>query len=87
MNALAPHPRPRRRAAPAVIRIELQVELDYEVDEHGADFVFNIHAAHTPQQRVAAEALVLSQPVAPQMHTDPRHRQPLPAPARRCRGR
>ena len=27
-----------------MIRIELQVDLHYEVDEHGADFVFNIQA-------------------------------------------
>jgi hypothetical protein len=34
-----------------MIRIELQVELTYEIDDpQGADFVFNIHAAHTPRQ-------------------------------------
>jgi transglutaminase-like putative cysteine protease len=54
-----------------MIRIELQVELNYEVDDQGADFVFNIHAAHTPRQTVVAESLVLSQPVAPQIHADP----------------
>jgi len=54
-----------------VIRIELQVELSYEIDEHGADFVFNIHAAHTQSQTLRAESLVLSQPIDPQMHTDP----------------
>jgi hypothetical protein len=30
-----------------MIRIELQVELSYEIDDRDADFVFNIHAAHT----------------------------------------
>jgi len=54
-----------------MIRIELRVELSYEVDEHGADFVFNIHAAHTQSQTLHAESLALSQPVDPQMHTDP----------------
>ncbi|HEU0199695.1 MAG TPA: transglutaminase family protein [Burkholderiaceae bacterium] len=54
-----------------MIRIELQVELSYEVDEHGADFVFNIHAAHTRSQIISAESLFLSQSVVPQMHTDP----------------
>jgi hypothetical protein len=53
-----------------MIRIELQVELSYEVDEHGADFVFNIHAAHTPSQAISAESLVLSQPITPLIHTD-----------------
>ena len=55
----------------ALNRIELQVELHYEVAETGADFVFNIHAAHTPWQRLSAERLALSQAVEPKMHTDP----------------
>jgi transglutaminase-like putative cysteine protease len=54
-----------------MIRIELQVELRYEVAEHGADFVFNIHAAHTECQRISAERLALSQPIEPQIHVDP----------------
>lgn len=54
-----------------MIRIVLQVELGYEIDEHGADFVFNIHAAHTANQTISAESLTLSQPIDPQIHTDP----------------
>ena len=54
-----------------MIRIELHVELSYEVDEHGADFVFNIHAAHTPSQTISGERLALSQPIAASIHTDP----------------
>ena len=54
-----------------MIRIELQVELSYEVDANGADFVFNVHAAHTASQTISAESLVLSQPVASQVHVDP----------------
>jgi hypothetical protein len=54
-----------------MIRIELHVELVYEIDQNGADFVFNIHAAHTPRQTISSESLVLSQPVQPQVHTDP----------------
>jgi transglutaminase-like putative cysteine protease len=54
-----------------MVRIELQVDLSYDVDEHGADFVFNIHAARTASQNLAAENLWLSQPIVPQMHTDP----------------
>src|SRR5437899_1361662 len=53
-----------------MVRIELHVELNYEIDEHGADFVFSIHAAHTPNQTVSDESLVLSQPLVVQMHTD-----------------
>ena len=54
-----------------MIRIELQVQLNYEVDAPGADFVFNIHAAHTACQTIAAESLVVSQPVAAQIDTEP----------------
>ena len=54
-----------------MIRIELQVDLSYEVDDHGADFIFNIHAAHTQSQTISHENLLLSQPVVPQIHTDP----------------
>lgn len=54
-----------------MIRIELHVELTYEIDQNGADFVFNIHAAHTPRQTISSESLVLSQPVTPQIHVDP----------------
>lgn len=54
-----------------MIRMQLQIELTYLVDAFGADFVFNIHAARTPSQVVSAESLVLSQPVTPQIATDP----------------
>jgi len=54
-----------------MIRVELQIELSYEIDAHGADFVFNIHAAHTPSQTISGERLALSQSVVPRIHTDP----------------
>lgn len=53
-----------------MIRLFLQVGLIYEIDTYGADFIFNIHAAHTACQRVASETLQLSQPIEPRMHTD-----------------
>lgn len=53
-----------------MIRIELQIDLNYEVDQSGADFVFNIHAAHTPSQTITDERLQLSQPIVPQIDTD-----------------
>jgi transglutaminase-like putative cysteine protease len=53
-----------------VIRIDLRVELNYEVDSPGADFIFNIQAARTPRQTIVAEGLMLNQPVAQRMHTD-----------------
>ena len=36
-----------------MIRIQLQIDLDYEVGEHGADFIFNVHAAHTSSQAIS----------------------------------
>lgn len=55
-----------------MIRLELSVELNYEVDDDaGADLVFNVHAAQTACQTVESERLVLSQPVVPIVVTDP----------------
>ena len=52
-------------------RIELQVELSYQVAAPGADFVFNVQAARTPSQSVSAERLVLTPAMASQEHIDP----------------
>jgi len=54
-----------------MIRIELQLELNYQIDAGGADFIFNIHAARTHSQSIAAEACLLSQSIPQQMYTDP----------------
>ena len=43
-----------------MVRIELNVQLKYEVSAPGADFIFNIHPALTSCQRVVAENLQLS---------------------------
>ncbi|MDP1933114.1 MAG: transglutaminase family protein [Gammaproteobacteria bacterium] len=53
-----------------MIRINLQLELNYQIDQHGADFIFNIHAAQTRHQLVSNENLYLSQPLTPHIHTD-----------------
>ncbi|HET9643706.1 MAG TPA: transglutaminase family protein [Burkholderiaceae bacterium] len=59
--------------APAdIVRIDLQVDLAYRVDPPGADFIFNIHPAHTRCQTVSAEQLWLSQPIAADVQTDAR---------------
>lgn len=55
----------------ALNRIDLQVELKYEIAEPGADFVFNIHAARTSSQSLSGERLVLGQSLVPQVHIDP----------------
>lgn len=53
-----------------MVRLDLQIELPYEIAEPGADFVFNIHAAHTKCQFVVQEDLQMSQPLTPEMYTD-----------------
>lgn len=53
-----------------MIRIQLSVELNYEVDAQGADFVFNVEAAHTSHQIVSSEQFKLSQDIKPRFHTD-----------------
>lgn len=53
------------------VRIELQIELNYDVGAQGADFIFNIHAARTPSQTVVAESLLLNQAVSAPVHADP----------------
>ncbi len=54
-----------------MVRISLQIDLNYQVDPFGADFVFNIHAAQTASQKIVSENLILSQNVTTQIHTDP----------------
>ena len=60
-------------------RIELQIDLNYEIAEPGVDFVFNIHAAHTPSQTLSAERLVLNQSHRTADAHRPGHRQPVHA--------
>lgn len=52
-------------------RIDLLVDLRYEIAEPGADFIFNIHAAQTAHQTVRQERLQLNQAIDRQLHTDP----------------
>ena len=52
-------------------RLQLSLQLDYEVAQPGCDFIFNIHAAHTERQQVLTEQLTLNQNVASRVDTDP----------------
>lgn len=54
-----------------MVRIDLKIDLSYQVGEPGADFIFNIHAAHTAQQTVSNEQLILNQSLTPRLSTDP----------------
>ncbi|WP_280154374.1 transglutaminase family protein [Piscinibacter sp. XHJ-5] len=53
-----------------MIRLRLALELGYDIAEPGCDFIFNIHAAHTDQQRVVEEWLTISQDLQPRVETD-----------------
>lgn len=46
-----------------MIRIAISIQLNYEIDPPGSDFIFNIHAAITPQQLLISEQLHVSQNV------------------------
>lgn len=53
-----------------MVRIEIALELDYEVLAPGSDFIFHFHAAQTRHQRVVTEKLVINQPVIQNQHLD-----------------
>lgn len=53
-----------------MVRIELSILLSYDVSPPGADFVFDIHAAHTACQSVHEERLNISQAVEHHVYTD-----------------
>lgn len=53
-----------------MIRLQFSIELQYEVTSPGSDFIFSIHAAHTPQQTVVQESLKISQQLPYTLYTD-----------------
>jgi transglutaminase-like putative cysteine protease len=54
-----------------MIRLEIAIELDYDIATPGCDFIFNIHAAGTPRQLVLHESLSLSQNLPARVEMDP----------------
>jgi transglutaminase-like putative cysteine protease len=54
-----------------MVRLQLSLELDYQIADPGCDFIFNIHVARTQRQHVVDEALMLSQDVPTAVETDP----------------
>ncbi len=54
-----------------MLRLKFSIRLNYEIDQPGCDFIFNIHAAQTPQQLVVSESLAVSQNLPSTTHTDP----------------
>jgi transglutaminase-like putative cysteine protease len=54
-----------------MVKLKLALELNYEIIGQGSDFIFNIHHAHTPYQRVVQENLLISQThIKPEIYTD-----------------
>lgn len=54
-----------------MVHLRFAIDLYYDIAPPGGDFIFNLQAAHTRQQRVVQERLLVSQPVPLLMHTDP----------------
>ena len=54
-----------------MIRINLLLELNYQIGQNGADFIFNIQAAQTRHQRVSNENLSLNQSITTLANVDP----------------
>ncbi len=54
-----------------MIRLDLTLDLSYDISAPGCDFIFNVHAAHTPRQQVLRESLTLSQNLQQTIETDP----------------
>jgi transglutaminase-like putative cysteine protease len=56
-----------------MVRLQFAIELGYDIDPPGCDFIFSIHAARTAHQTVIAENLMISQPLIQTLYTDPVH--------------
>lgn len=54
-----------------MVRIEFAIELNYQIAPPGGDFVFNLHCAHTRNQTVISEQLLLSQQLRTEVYVDP----------------
>jgi transglutaminase-like putative cysteine protease len=54
-----------------MVRLQFSIELAYEIDAPGCDFIFSLHAAHTAHQTVIGESLQVSQPLPQTLYTDP----------------
>ena len=54
-----------------MVRLELSIGLNYEIVNQSSDFIFNIHAAQTAQQKPSAETLEIQPPTLPVIYPDP----------------
>lgn len=56
-----------------MVRLKLFIDLQYEIIGYVSDFIFNIHAAQTSNQKLVSENFQVSQPVDVALFTDPLH--------------
>ncbi len=54
-----------------MIRLNFSIELNYDIYDNASDFIFNIHAAMTPHQKVVREQFHVSQNVRTSVFTIP----------------
>ena len=54
-----------------MVRLKFSIELNYNIDSYGCDFIFSIHAAKTAHQTIVNESLSLSQNLSQNEYTDP----------------
>jgi hypothetical protein len=53
-----------------MIRLQLHLELNYQILQPHCDFIFNVHAAQTHSQTVVSEKLTVDQKVTPDIFSD-----------------
>jgi transglutaminase-like putative cysteine protease len=53
-----------------MIKLQLQIELNYQILQPNCDFIFNVHAAQTLSQTVVREQLRIDQAVTPEIFSD-----------------
>ncbi|MDB6062233.1 MAG: transglutaminase domain protein [Verrucomicrobiaceae bacterium] len=54
-----------------MVKLNLSLELNYDIAAPGCDFIFNIQAAQTQCQTIVEENLQLNQPLTPDLYRDP----------------
>ncbi len=54
----------------SLVRLKFSIELNYEIDQPGCDFIFSVHAAQTRHQSVVNESLAISQNLPLNLNTD-----------------
>lgn len=60
-----------------MVRLKFSIELTYRIANAPCDFIFMIHAADTPRQRIISESLSTTPSLQTDVHTDPATRTRL----------